>query len=145
MRNYLFVLTMFFSLSISAQEIQLSWKKDFNVAREQAKSENKPILVYFTKTGCEGCQEFYTEFFKQKDFTLLADDFVLLMLNGSDHNENTTDISIMTQRRLTMHYNKASSYPALLVLDPLGKEIGDILTSTDKTATASYLEFLKTL
>lgn len=145
MRTYILIVTLFFSLSLAAQEVQLPWQKDFNVATELSKSENKPILVYFTKTDCNTCLQFYTDFFKQEKFKGIANNFVLLMLDGSNNDIESTDLSIIKQRRLVMHYNKSSTFPAVLALNSDGQELGEPFTSTDATAMANYLDFLKTL
>ncbi len=145
MRRFLFILAVCFSLSITAQEVQLSWKKDFNEASELAKSENKDILVYFTKNDCEACLEFYTKFFKQDAFKTIADNFVFLMLDGSDYDIKTTDLNVIKQRRLSMHYNKSSTFPSVIALDSNGKELGQPLLTTDDAAIENYLTFLNTL
>ncbi len=130
---------------MSAQEVQLPWKKDFNIATELAKAENKPILVYFTKNDCESCMKFYTNFFKQETFKNLANDFVFLMLDGSNNDIKNTDLAVIKQRRLVMHYNKSSIFPSLLVLDNVGQQLGEPLLATDATAIESYINFLETL
>ena len=145
MQKYNLLLFVCFSLSMVGQEIQLSWKKDFNLATELAKSEKKPILVYFTKNDCSDCLQFYTDFFKQDEFKSIADQFVLLMLDGSNNDIKTTDISVIKLRRLVMHYNKSSTFPAVLALDKDGKELSELFTASDKNAILNYLNTLKSI
>lgn len=145
MRNYLLLLSLCFGLSMTAQEVQLSWNKDLNVATELAKTQNKPILVYFTKTDCDACSQFYTDFFKQEGFKQLSNNFVLVMLDGSNNDINNTDISVIRQRRLVMHYNKSSTFPALLTLDSDRQETSELFSSTDDASISNYLNFLETL
>jgi len=130
---------------MAAQEVQLSWNKDLNVATELAKAENKPILIYFTKTDCSTCLQFYTDFFKNEAFKNLSKDFVLLMLDAPNSDINSTELSVMKQRRLVMHYNKPSTYPAVLVLDSNRQELGTLFTSTDETSIANYMTELESL
>lgn len=145
MQKTILFLAFIFSVSISAQEVQLSWQKDFNLAIEMATSENKPILIYFTKNDCESCQKFYNDFFKQDTFAKISDNFVLLMLDGSNQDIKTTDMAIIKQRRMAMHYNKASIYPAVLTIDKDKTELGAILTTSDQNAIENYWSFLETL
>lgn len=145
MRTNFLIVTLCFCMSMTAQEVQLSWQKDFNVATELAKSENKQILIYFTKTDCSPCSQFYTDFFKQDAFKNLSDNFVLLMLDGSNNDNDSTDLAIIKQRRLIMHYNKTFSFPAVLLIDSDRKAIGELFTSTDDTEITSYLNFLQTI
>ena len=145
MRNYLFALTIVCSLSLSAQELQLSWQKDFTEATEMAKAENKFVLIYFTKADCAACQQFYLDFFKQEDFEKLSNKFVFLLLDASNADTKTNDIALMKQRRLIGHYNKVSQFPAVRVLDSNHKEIGELFTSKDTADIATYWSFLETL
>ncbi len=145
MRRYILIATLCFSLSMVGQEVQLSWNKDLNVAIELSKSENKPILIYFTKTDCSACLQFYTGFFTLQTFKDLSNDFVLLMLDGSNNDIKNTDLSIIKQRRLVKHYNKDSRFPALLALNSEKQELGALFTSVDDASINSYLNFLETL
>lgn len=132
------------SLSMSAQEVQLSWNKDLNIATELAKSESKPILVYFTKSD-KDCQQFYGDFFKKPTFSSLSENFVLLMMDGANNDIKSNDISIMKQRRMMMHYNKTSSFPAVLVLDQNGQAMGEIFIPKNQDQIMEYWSFLATL
>lgn len=129
---------------MSAQEVQLAWQKDFNIATELAKSESKPMLVYFSKSDCKECVQFYTNFFKQKAFKELVDDFVLVMLDGFNTDMNNNDIEVLKHRRLVMHYNKNLTFPAVLTLNNERQEIGEIFTSLNAEDMTTYINLLKT-
>lgn len=145
MKKFFIVLLVFFSISLTAQEVQLPWKKDLNIAKAIAKSESKPILVYFTKNDCKACSAFYGDFFKSDTFKALAEDFVLLMLDGSNSDMKTTDWEIIKKRRMVNHYNKTMSFPAVLVLDSEGFEKGEPLVRTDAAAITDFYNYLQTL
>ena len=145
MRTYILVLTLCFSLTMASQEVQITWNKDLTVAKELAKSQNKPILVYFTKADCTPCQQFYGNVFKQKDFMDISNDFVLLMMDGTSSDVNSTDLEIIKRRRYIGHYNRTNTYPALLVLNSDGIEVSDPLLTTDQVAIDAYVSQLKTL
>lgn len=145
MRKCILICTVLLSHLMASQEVQLSWEKDLNIAKELAKSEDKPILVYFTKSDCKECQQFYGDFFKQESFNGLLDNFILLMLDGSNNDMKTTDIAVVKQRRLVMHYNKSSTFPAVMVLDQDGQEMGALFTSKDLENIKAYRSFLETL
>lgn len=145
MPKILCFITLFFSLSISAQEVQLSWQKDLNTAKELANAEGKLVLVYFTKTDCEVCQLFYTDFFKQDEFKKVSDSFVLAILDGTKKDIQSNDLEVIKQRRWVMQYNKASEFPAVLVIDSKGHEEGKIMTATSQDAIQNYWDFLETI
>lgn len=130
---------------MTAQEIQLNWNKDFYVAKELAQSESKPILVYFYKSDCKTCQNFYTELSKSDAFKTVADDFVLVMLDGSKTDINNQDINLMKMRRLVMHYNKEQQFPALRALDANAQELGDLFTSLNSDDLSAYIDYLQTI
>ena len=145
MRNFILTLLLCYGLSSTAQEVQLSWKKDFNIATEIAKSESKPILVYFSKSDCKVCLQFYTDFFKQESFKNIADKFVFLMLDGSNTDIKNTDMDVIKERRLVMHYNNELTFPAILVLNSEGQELVDLYTSTEINDMVTYISNLETL
>lgn len=145
MKKLTLLVVLFFSISLSAQNVQLSWQKDFNTAQAMATSQNKNIIVFFTKTDCQSCLQFYSDFFKQPTFENLAQNYVLLMIDGSNQDIQSRDMAVIQQRRLARHYNKASAYPAVLTLDKEGMEVGEIMTSTDEASTKEYLSFLQNL
>lgn len=145
MQQLFFVFTVCFGLSMTAQEVQITWQKEFNVASEMSKSENKPILVYFTKEDCSSCLNFYTDFFKQEAFKSIADNFIFLLIDRSSDVSKTNNIAVMKKRRWAMHYNKGSKFPAVLILNAEAKEMGTIFTETDAASITTYLSFLATL
>ena len=145
MRKILFSIVVFISISASAQEVQLSWQKDLNTAKNVANAENKSVLIYFTKSDCATCQQFYNDFFKQDEFKKLSDSFVLVILDGSNQDIQSTDLNVIKQRRWAMHYNKALNFPAVLTIDSEGREKGDLMTSTSPDAIEAYWNFLETL
>lgn len=145
MRLYLLLLTFCFGLSMAAQEVQLSWNKDLNIATELAKSDNKPILVYFSKSDCSACSQFYSNFFQRDDFKNILNDFILLMLESPDSDINNTDLSVIKQRRLVRHYNKSSIFPAVMVLNSDRQELSELYTSTDETSIVNFMNILESL
>lgn len=145
MQKIICFIAFFVSISLSAQEVQLSWKKDLNTAKELAKVENKPVLIYFTKSDCDSCQQFYNDFFKQEGFKSLSDHFVLAIVDGTDEDIQSNDLNIIKQRRWTVHYNKESKFPAVLAIDTEGHTKGEIMTSTTPDAIEAYWNFLETL
>lgn len=145
MQKYLLLLSLCFGLSMSAQEVQLSWNNDMNVTKALAKSESKPILIYFTKNDCESCMQFYSDFFKSDSFKSQINDFVFLMLDGSNSDIKSSDLSVIKQRRLIGHYNQSLTFPSVMILDSNGQTLGEPLLQTDANAIQSYMDFLATL
>lgn len=53
MRN-LFLILMFIATSLFAET---HWADDYKSALKEAKSQQKKVIVYFSKEGCSGCAE----------------------------------------------------------------------------------------
>jgi protein disulfide-isomerase len=73
MKNaYLFLLFGFFTITIQAQE-GLVWHTDMNKAIAISKSENKPLLLFFTGSDwCGWCIRLQNEVFKTPEFSAWA-------------------------------------------------------------------------
>ncbi|MCB0373299.1 MAG: thioredoxin family protein [Muricauda sp.] len=145
MKRGILYIVFVFSVSIYAQDVQLHWQKDLVTATELSKIENQPVLVYFTKDDCKSCQQFYSNVFKSDAFKSIANNFVYLMVDGSNQDIKSTDINVIKQRRLIIHYNKTNSFPAVMALDKNGDIIGEPLTKVDGESITAYLTYLKTL
>lgn len=145
MQKYLLLLSLCFGLSMSAQEVQISWNKDITISKALAKSESKPILMYFTKNDCESCMNFYANFFKSDKLKNQINDFVFLMVDGSNNDINSTDLSVVKNRRLVNLYNNSLTFPSLLVLDSNGQTMGEPLLSTDESAINTFMNSLESL
>ena len=145
MRKYLLLLFICFGLSMSAQEVQISWNKDITISKALAKSENKPILMFFTKNDCESCMQFYTNFFKSETLKNQIDNFVFLMVDGSNNDTNTNDLSVIKNRRLVNLYNNSQTFPSVVILDSDGRTMGEPLLSTDASAIDTFINFLDRL
>ena len=145
MKRCILFFAFIFSINSYSQDIQLRWNKDLGIAKELSKAENKIILAYFTKDDCKLCQQFYADVFKSERFKTISDNFIFLMIDGSNQDIKSTDMNVIKQRRLIIHYNNSASFPALAALDKNGEIIGELMTSTNKENIDSYIDFLNSL
>jgi len=145
MKKCILFFIFIFSITSYAQDIQLRWYKDLGTAKELSKAENKIILAYFTKDDCKLCQQFYADVIKSDRFKTISDKFIFLMIDGSNQDIKSTDMNVIKQRRLIIHYNKTASFPALVALDKDGDVLGEMMTSANKEDIDSYIDFLNSL
>ena len=145
MKKCILFFAFIFSINSYSQDIQLRWYKDLGTAKELSKTENKIILAYFTKDDCKLCQQFYADVFKSERFKTISNNFIFLMLDGSNQDIKSTDMNVIKQRRLIIHYNNSASFPALAALDKNGEIIGELMTSANKENIDSYIDFLNSL
>ena len=142
MKRCILFFAFIFSINSYSQDIQLRWNKDLGTAKELSKAGNKIILAYFTKDDCKLCQQFYADVFKSERFKTISDNFIFLMIDGSNQDIKSTDMNVIKQRRLIIHYNKTASFPALAALDKNGEIIGELMTSTNKENNPRVLVFI---
>lgn len=91
------------------------WAESLAVARERAKSGGRPLLVNLYTSWCGWCKRMDRETYR--DARVLAkarEEFVFVSLNAEDGKEGS----------LLARDHRISSYPAQILLDEAGREIG---------------------
>ncbi|MCI0746498.1 MAG: thioredoxin family protein [Verrucomicrobia subdivision 3 bacterium] len=103
-----------------------NWLTDFKAAQEQAKKENKVILVNFTGSDwCGWCIKLKSEVFSQADFdNFAAQNLVLLEIDFP----RRKPMSVEAKRANGAFADKYNvmGYPTLHVLDDTGKSLGQL-------------------
>jgi thioredoxin-related protein len=80
MKKLLFVLLMTFTLNAS----EINWLHTYKEAAALAKKENKPMVIYMHRPGCESCDFLEEKVFKDDALaTYLNDHYVPTLLNVS--------------------------------------------------------------
>ncbi len=101
------------------------WIADFNTAKQLAKKENKPLLVFFTGSDwCGPCKILHKYFFETAEFIKLADKE--LILYKADFPRRTDAI---TPEQKKMNYKIKSEFvirgfPTVVMLNSKGEEVG---------------------
>ena len=96
------------------------WLKDYVLARNKAKAENKPILMYFSGSDwCKPCIQFSREVFDQEEFrSYAAENLVLLKLDFPRYKKNrlTTEQTKHNEAQAA-RFNNEGSFPLVLIID----------------------------
>jgi thioredoxin-related protein len=125
------------------QESELEWYTDFEVAKQEAKSQDKPILMYFTGSDwCGPCKKLKADFFSSKKFLKESNVVVLLMI---DLPRSRGIITAEQQRKnmlLMQRYNRRGSFPTLVGLSHEGKVITEISGYNRNRDTEKHFKFL---
>ena len=102
-----------------------SWLTDIKAAQDQARSQNKLILVNFTGSDwCPGCIRLKNEVFSKPEFASFADDnFVLLEVDFPRQKPMSPEVR-KANGKLADHY-KVNGYPSVHVLDADGRSLGE--------------------
>lgn len=120
---------------------KLNWNGNLEKAVEQAKKENKTVLVNFTGSDwCIWCKRLSSEVFQQKEFEEYAKkSLVLVMLDFPKDIEQTQEIKEYNNT-LAQKYG-IQGFPTILLIDGQGKLVAQ--TGYQPGGAAKYVEHLK--
>jgi len=94
---------------------KVNWVYDYENARDQSRSEGKPLLIYFHTGWCSWCRKLERETYSNDEVaSLLNDNFICLKINAEEHP------NLMTSYRIP-------GYPTVLFVSPEGEEMGRIM------------------
>ena len=85
---------------------------DMDRAFALAKSQNKPVLLYWGATWCPPCNQLKATFFNTQDFAIQARDFVAVHVDGDRPGA----------QKLGARF-KVRGYPTVILMNPQGAEI----------------------
>ena len=88
-------------------------------ALEVAKSSKKPLFVYWGASWCPPCNVVKTNIFPNKQFVEATKSYISVYLDGDNEDAQTWGEKL-----------KASGYPTLMVLNPEGKEVVRLSSSS---------------
>lgn len=119
----------------------LNWNANLEKAIEQAKKENKAVLVNFTGSDwCIWCKRLSAEVFQQKEFEEYAKkSLVLVMLDFPKDIEQTQETKEYNNK-LAQKYG-IQGFPTILLIDGQGKLVAQ--TGYQAGGAAKYVEHLK--
>lgn len=105
-----------------AQEAK--WTTDYAKATEQAKIQNKPILLDFTGSDwCGWCMKMKKEALDTPAFKKYADQHLILVEVDFPQNKPQTDAVKAQNQQLSKKY-KIEGYPAFVLVDKDGNKLG---------------------
>lgn len=136
--NIAAILTMTASIATATTK---GWISDFEAAKEQAKKENKALLVDFTGSDwCPPCKKLHQEIFSKSSFIKGAQkDFVLVELDFP-RKAKISDKLKKQNEKLAKKY-KVRGFPTVLLMDANGKVFKT--TSYQVGGVAPYLEMIQ--
>lgn len=125
----------------SATPDGLNWENNLENAIQQAKKENKAVLVNFTGSDwCIWCKRLSSEVFQQKEFKNYADkSLVLVMLDFPRDNQQTPETKNYNNG-LAMKYG-IQGFPTILIFNNQGKLVAQ--TGYQPGGAEKYIEHIK--
>ena len=108
----------------SATPDGLTWENNLEKAIDQAKKENKAVLVNFTGSDwCIWCKRLSSEVFQQKAFKEYADKSLVLVMLDFPRDKEQTPETQNYNRILAQKYG-IQGFPTILIFDSQGKLAG---------------------
>ncbi len=141
----LFVLFIFLFTSCnngqSAPSGNLNWNSNLEKAIQQAKKENKAVLVNFTGSDwCIWCKRLSSEVFQQKEFEEYAkSSLVLVMLDFPRSIEQTQEIKAYNNM-LAQKYG-IQGFPTILIINSKGELVAK--TGYQQGGASNYVKHIK--
>ena len=125
MKKFLFLALVFpFFLPLSAKA-ELSWLTDYKQAEQQAKANNKLLLLDFTGSDwCGFCIVLNREVFSRPQFKEYADKNLVLMEVDFPRRKVQTNAVKMQNEALAEKY-RIEGFPTIIVLNGDGKKVGE--------------------
>lgn len=130
-----------FSLTTTAQ----NWLTDFEAAKQQAKEQNKPIILVFQGSDwCAPCIKLDRQIWSSEPFKKYAQDhFIMMQADFPRKKKNALSEAIETQnKRLAETYNKQGIFPFVAILNAQGDVLGH--TGYKKLTPEEYIAHLNT-
>lgn len=119
------------------------WKTDFNLTKQEAVSQNKPILLVFSGSDwCAPCIKLDKSIWQSPEFKKYAGEkLVLERADFPKKKQNQLEGQIKKQNQdLAELYNKDGVFPLVVVLDKTGKVLGT--TSYKNISPSEYIDLL---
>lgn len=105
---------------------ELEWLTNYDVAKAQAKSENKLVLLDFTGSDwCGWCKRLNAEVFSKPSFQDYASKNLVLLELDFPRSKPQTDQIKQQNRHLANEYG-IEGFPTVIVLNAEGKKVGEL-------------------
>ncbi len=127
--NKLTIILFFFSLIVFSQKetSNIDWHEDFTATMQNAKSEKKPIVLYFSGSDwCAPCKKLKEDFFETEKFNKYIDSFIFHLVDIPRNNDLLTEEQRIQNYDLLDTYNKNKSFPLVIVLSSKGKILNKV-------------------
>ena len=124
MKAFLVTMAVLLSGAVTAFCQQGNWSTDYAKAVEQARTENKPILLDFTGSDwCGWCMKMKKEALDTPQFATYAQkNLVLVTLDFPHSTPQTPDVKQQNEKLNTRY--RAEGFPTFVLVDKTGRELG---------------------
>ena len=124
-KSILIALVFLLSTELS---VAADWPTDYAKALEQAKAENKRVLIDFTGSDwCGPCIQLKKRAFSRPEFINYAEKNLILVEIDYPQRKKQSPALVKQNERLAREYGiEEKGYPTLVLLDPSGKIVREM-------------------
>lgn len=123
-----------------------SWENNIEIAKTEAKKENKNILLVFSGSDwCAPCIKLDKNIFQSEVFKIEAEKkWVLVKADFPKKKANLLTKELTeSNKKLAEKYNKAGNFPLVILLDANGKVLG--MTGFKNISPIEYIQIINNL
>ena len=128
---------------LSVLLMSMAWSTDMSKAKDEARKENKLILLSFSGSDwCGPCIRMRSEIFESEVFQKMADT-QLILVNADFPRMKKNQLTLQQQElnnKMADHYNSKGRFPFTLLLDENGKVLKQWDGLPNLTAAAFTVE-----
>ncbi len=142
MRKRIIILLLF----ISSLSYSQNWKTNFDEAKQEAKKENKNILLVFSGSDwCAPCIKLDNVVWKSEVFKMESEkSWVIYKADFPKKKANQLSAELTeSNAKLAEKYNRNGSFPLVVLLDNTGKVIG--MTGFKNVSASEYIQIIHSL
>ena len=131
-------------LLVTTSVLSQNWLTDFDTAKQTANEENKKIILVFSGSDwCAPCIKLENEIWESEEFKTFANkNYILLRADFPRRKKNALSKQMQAHNnKLAATYNQNGYFPLVVVINALGKTIGE--TGYSKTSPKNYINILE--
>ena len=147
--KHLIFLLLSIPLLLHAQDDQIkvgdvSWHLNYDAAVEEARKQDKNVLVYFTGSDwCAPCKVLKKDLFETEAFRSEAVDYVLLYIDIPRNKDLLSADQMEHNKALLPKLNKKNVFPLFTVLNKKEKEIDQLSGYNMNGEIRYHLDFIR--
>lgn len=133
------------ALPPSVQAAELNWLEDMPKALEQAKTENKTVLINFTGSDwCGYCKKLDQEVYQTREFAAFAQkNLVLVKADFPRSVSQTPALKKSNQDLKTKYATPFKGYPTTVLVNAVGRKLGETVGYAPNSGPGAFLKELR--
>lgn len=144
MKKAIIFFLLLIGITTNAQQNSDVWITDFELAKNQAKEQNKNILMYFTGSDwCKPCKILKVDLFDTAKFQNYAKSYILVKIDIPRNQELLSEEQRKENFKILKEYNTEGAFPLLLAMSKQGEVLDQISGYSSMRDTSYHYKLLE--